>query len=81
MIKRVSWILVLGLAGTAAAATPSHQSSAAHHARTATTKPETISWEAIDTNHDGLIQPEEMERYLKAEWAKAKPPAPAAHHS
>ena len=29
-------------------------------------KPETRNWAAIDSNKDGLISPEEMEAYLKA---------------
>ncbi len=31
-----------------------------------------IDWKAIDTNHDNLIEPAEMQRYLNKEWAKAK---------
>ena len=29
-------------------------------------KPETRNWADVDTNKDGLISPEEMEAYLKA---------------
>ena len=31
---------------------------------------EVRNWSKIDTDHDGYVEPEEMERYLQAVWAQ-----------
>jgi hypothetical protein len=33
---------------------------------------EVRDWETVDTNKDGSISPEEMEKFLQATWAKNK---------
>lgn len=33
---------------------------------------EVRDWAAVDTNNDGSISPEEMEKFLKDTWAKKK---------
>jgi len=79
-MTQISWcILATCLGGTALAAPPPNKPPVPMHSHSKHAPPETISWEAIDTNHDGLIQPDEMERYLNAEWAKAK--SASSHHS
>jgi hypothetical protein len=56
-------LAALGLAATAAWATPGHTPAVSHP--TATTKVgEVWNWAQIDTNQDHLIEPAEMEKFL-----------------
>lgn len=66
MSRRISVVTVLTALGLALSAT----------GVTAGTKvvngTEVRDWETVDTNKDGSISPEEMEKFLQATWAQNK---------
>jgi len=61
-------ILSAALAGSALAAKENAKETSGQ--QTNSTSTEVRDWSKIDTDHDGYIEPQEMENYLQAAWAQ-----------
>ena len=61
-MSKLTLLLVLAITVLSAPVMAAQQSS--------TSKQQTRDWNAIDTNHDHYISPEEMQTYLDHVWAQ-----------
>jgi len=73
MIRTITIAVVLALGtNVVLAAQKADMPKATGGAASTKASSEVRDWKAIDINHDGYIEPTEMQAYLKSEWAKAK---------
>ena len=61
-------IMSTALTGSALAADEKTKDTNEQQTRSTSSTEEVRDWSKIDTNRDGYIQPEEMEKYLQAAW-------------
>ena len=76
-VKMRRFILVLSimtaaLTGSALAANEKTKDTNEQRTRSTSSTEEVRDWSKIDTNRDGYIQPEEMEKYLQAAWEQRR---------
>ena len=63
-------IVTAALAGSALAAKEKAKETDVQQPGSTSSHEEVRNWSKIDTDHDGYVQPEEMEKYLQAVWAQ-----------
>ena len=61
-------IVAAALTGFGPAAAEKAKDTTGQRAGSTSSSEEVRDWSKIDTNRDGYIQPEEMEKYLEAAW-------------
>ena len=61
-------IMTTALTGSGLAAAEKAKDTTEQRAGSTSSSEEVRDWSKIDTNRDGYIQPEEMEKYLEAAW-------------
>ena len=63
-------ILTAALRGFAFAANEKAKQTTDHQAGSMLSDVEVRDWSKIDTDHDGYVEPQEMEKFLQAVWAQ-----------
>jgi hypothetical protein len=70
MTKHIGIAVMLALGSTLAVAADMPKKTKHSTGTAPSTTQEVRDWAAIDSNKDGYIEPNEMEKYLQAKWAK-----------
>ena len=65
-------MMTAALTGSALAANEKTKNTNEQQTRSTSSTEEVRDWSKIDTNRDGYVQPEEMERYLQAAWEQRR---------